>query len=410
MKGIGQIILNLCTVFGGVNSFKIFDTALGAPLHFILTNETKKLLIDLGFDPDLLGLLRWSDDYCFILCGTNDFQTNDDLAKEISTKVDAELKFLGVEFTTIEWSQEMVTLGLGLSAAEMEAFVTEERRIYMLIYVQRWRQDHIDKVKKPLHGKHDSWSSIAGALRFVSLVMEMGHVFVCPFDAMIGAMTAQEFNFQLISKTIDVCLEWFEKRFIDPQRCRRSLIVNLEWKQAEKMGLLRDKPAVDASFKGRGFWYKDCYYESEWSEEVLAIAKRESTYDINFLEAYNCVDACASLGEEFRNKSIILETDSKVWEQVWSNGRAKCPYLTALLICLADICEYYNFRLRIVHIEGKVNVGADLLSRGCVQEFLESHPNARRLKVLPWITEPTWPESTSFTKKRWKKTRTSKVP
>ena len=137
-------------------------------------------------------------------------------------------------------------------------------------------------VLKPLHGKGDSWSSITGALRFVSLVMEMGHIFVCPFDATIGAMTTHEFIFQLISKTIDICLEWFDKRFEDPQRCRRSLIVDLEWKQAEKMGLLRDKPAVDASFKGRGFWYKDCHYESEWSAEVLAIARSESTYDINF--------------------------------------------------------------------------------------------------------------------------------
>ena len=385
---VGGLILNLRTIFGGTNSFKMFDQALGYPLHFIFKKLIHSFLSDLNLVPsENFGLLRWSDDFISMLCGDSSFEPRWKLADDLSKIIDNIILDSNVAMSSTPFSTSMVILGLGLDGILMEAFLTEARRIYSLHLVQSW----IEKFYEDFAPLLAEWQSMVGTLRFSSLVIECAKTFCSPFDSEIGRMTKNGFRKTKISKSIFTCLCWFENFFEKQENCRKSIITDLEWTSARDLGLIIKGTTMDACFWGRGFLFGNEYFSGKWPAKILALAWRRTTYDINFLEAFNCVDVAATLGSRWKGKKVVMETDSKAWEQVWLNGKAQCPYLSALLICLVDICNFYHFTLRIIHIAGVDNVYSDLLSRDCLQEFLKVFPNAKPLKLLKWPTDPCWP-------------------
>lgn len=387
-RDIAGIVLNLRTIFGATNSFKMFDRALGAPLHFCLNLAVREALQHAELDPVLnSGMIRWSDDYITLLCGDENFAPRWDLAKTVSHAIAAEAKNLNVEMTCSDFDTEKIILGHGLRSETMESFLTDARRQHLLFMVEHW----IACYEKCTAKRLDEWQSLGGSLRFGSDVVECGNTFCNPIDAVIGTMTKKNLKSSFVGIHVARSLKWWKKTLSNPEACTRSLLIDYEWKHASELGLTVEGITTDASFKGRAFVFKEEYFTAAWDSKILEIARRKKTFDINFLEAYNVVDAAASCGQRFTGKSVIMKTDSKVWEQVWKNGKAKCPFLAELLTCLVDICLHYNFRLRIEHIAGVNNVESDLLSRNCLQEFLRLKPNAKPMISLEWPTKPIWP-------------------
>jgi hypothetical protein len=405
---LAAIILNLRTVFGGVRSYQMYDEAIGAPLHFVLMVLIEKALVpnyltkddfDFAFDMN-----RWSDDFISIVCGNEDFKPRTKICDIISNVIDDAFARANLQKTTVPFNNTMITLGHGLIADKMLSFLTEPRREYMLELVCQWIDDFHNNIPKIL----EEWQSMHGSLRFASQVIECAHIFVNPFSAIIGTMVSKNLKATRIGANVHVCNQWFKKVFSEESYCTRSLTVEYEWRHVEDMGLIFSRPAGDASFWGRGFVCEDTYLQAEWDVEMLVRARRDKTFDINLLEAYTIVDGINTNGEKFRGKSIICRSDSQTWVTAWEKGKAG-PYLTVMLICLMDICLFYDIRLKIEHIEGTLNTDPDSISRNCLQAFLAKNPNAKRIFSTPWITNPTWPEYNSYQKMLLKKIQTLKA-
>lgn len=390
-NSLKNICINLVTVFGATNSFKMFDEALGHPAHFCLTAAVTNLIKMLTDDPpaEVFGLLRWSDDYIFILCGTHLFEPNLVLQTHLSSAIDQELKELGVTATLVDWSEKMVILGHGLDGEVLEGFMTEERRLFDLQLCLSWIEAYYAKQKKSL----TEWRELAGTLRFATEVVENSQPFVCPIFGMIGTMEKKSLSYTDISIHIFTVISWFARVFKRPELCRRTLLVDHHWKAIEDLKIWFPKTQGDASFWGRGFICGNEFIQEAWSEELLKCALRKSSYDINFFEAYNIVDGMACSGEKLRGLSVVVDTDSEVWFNCWTKGKAQCPFLRALMICLMDICIHYDIRMKMNHIPGTENVDTDNLSRDMLQVFMKRNPNATRMQSLPWPSAPAWKES-----------------
>ena len=90
-------------------------------------------------------------------------------------------------------------------------------------------------------------------------------------------------------------------------------------------------------------------------------------------ELFPIVLACAVWGRRWTGTYIMCHSDNEaVVSQVnWLHARDHLA--SHLLRYLALFIAKFDFRLRAVHIAGKLNTGADHLSRGRAQSFLATH-------------------------------------
>ena len=76
------------------------------------------------------------------------------------------------------------------------------------------------------------------------------------------------------------------------------------------------------------------------------------------------------MGTSVEGKRILFECDCEPVVSCINKGYSKSGKLCALLRELATSAIAGGFVFRAVHIPGKQNIHADLLSRGRVQDFL----------------------------------------
>ena len=95
-----------------------------------------------------------------------------------------------------------------------------------------------------------------------------------------------------------------------------------------------------------------------------------------WLELHAIVDACATFGHLWRGLSITLQTDSMSVVEAWNQQRSHNPSLRYLFREICLLMSFHNFDLQIIHIPGKLNIKADLLSRLQVSKFLSEFPSA----------------------------------
>ena len=108
--------------------------------------------------------------------------------------------------------------------------------------------------------------------------------------------------------------------------------------------------------------------------------------------------SCAVWGPLLDRKTILFHCDNTAVVIAVQKGSAKEATVSYLLCVLWFFIAVYNINLRIEHIPGKVNHTADDLSRGNLQSFFGSNPQALLLPVpipellieLLSITDPEW--------------------
>ena len=95
---------------------------------------------------------------------------------------------------------------------------------------------------------------------------------------------------------------------------------------------------------------------------------------INWRELFAVVTACRVWGIELSTKKVLLHCDNESVVNIINSGSSKCRDLMCLVRILHTICVQFNFELKLVHIAGVENVGADRLSRLEVSKFFREFP------------------------------------
>ena len=168
-----------------------------------------------------------------------------------------------------------------------------------------------------------------------------------------------------------------------------SLMSSSDWSKGPTKTLWGDACCNKASSWGRGVWNQvsGVFYAAQWNQSVRDMAFRGKTETSTFLEQYAAVEAILSFG--VRGDRICYYGDCKPMIAVANKGYSKNPHIMALLGRLFHFCAMEGVSVRFVFVPGKYNVLADHLSRGRIQEFIQTAPKVSYRMTPPGIT-PLW--------------------
>ena len=148
------------------------------------------------------------------------------------------------------------------------------------------------------------------------------------------------------------------------------MLYDEEWTHASAIELF-----TDASNEGSGAVFGNRWIRSRWSPAILQRAFRKKRISMPFLELQSLVYAALAWGAHWSGKRIIFRSDCQPVAWAIHKMTSRDSDMMRLLRLLDSTAAHHGFDYRCVHIEGKANVVAELLSRP--QEF-----SLRRLLVL----------------------------
>ena len=90
---------------------------------------------------------------------------------------------------------------------------------------------------------------------------------------------------------------------------------------------------------------------------------RVADMHINYKEVCAVVASVDRWAHTWRNRDVVIHTDSTVAKAVINKGRSKDPYINALLRAMSWKCVKYYFALRAIHVPGAINLLPDTISR-----------------------------------------------
>ena len=124
-----------------------------------------------------------------------------------------------------------------------------------------------------------------------------------------------------------------------------------------------------ASSSGYDAYYKGSWFSVPWQPHQLK-------YAMSTMELYPIVVASFVCGSHWANKRILLHCDNEGTVAIINKGYSSTEPIANLLRNLTCKSMQHNFHLKAVHIPGKYNIKADLLSRFQIQKFLQIAPEA----------------------------------
>ena len=122
-----------------------------------------------------------------------------------------------------------------------------------------------------------------------------------------------------------------------------------------------------------------------WGNKVyhIPVANQFKNLAITQLEMVNILVAVKLLAKEWQKKKICVKSDNMAVVQVLSSGRTKDPFWGACARNIWLIAATNDIDLGYVHIQGKLNCVADLLSRW-------QHTYANHIQLRKHIQNPIW--------------------
>ena len=122
-----------------------------------------------------------------------------------------------------------------------------------------------------------------------------------------------------------------------------------------------------------------------WGNKVyhLPIANQFKNLAITQLEMVNILVAVKLFARDWQNRKICVKCDNLAVVQVLSKGKTKDPFLGACARNIWLIAATYDIDLSYVHIQGKLNCVADLLSRW-------QYTYANYAHLQRYIANPIW--------------------
>ena len=214
--------------------------------------------------------------------------------------------------------------------------------------------------------------SLIGALSFAAKVVKPGRMFL---QRLIDLSTTVSKLDHRVSLNVEALadIEWW------------TTFLPL-WNGVE---LIQESPVTshslqfytDASDQGFGTVYGKRWLFSPWRGGVVAQA------NINVRKLFAIIAAVLAWGEGWRNKQMVIHTDSLVITCVWRTGTSRDEHVMGLVRFLFTFLATCNMNLYMSHIPGLTNRKADALSCLQFQDFHKCFPDAEQhpTPVLPGV-------------------------
>ena len=134
-----------------------------------------------------------------------------------------------------------------------------------------------------------------------------------------------------------------------------------------------------------------CMWGSSWFAGSWLHGKK---CNIAVLELYPIYVVLTLLSWEFSDMAINIFTDNMAVTNSLNKLYCRDNSLRRMMRKISEICMGRNIRIIARHVSGELNVGADLLSRGLIKKFLQTHPSMNRVPVE--ITQYLQPHSSNM--------------
>ena len=250
-------------------------------------------------------------------------------------------------------------MGLELDSVAMEA---------------RLPQDKLEKLRHLLHVfshkrkiKLKDLQSVLGLLNFCCKVVVPGRCFLRRLYDLTKSVTNPNHRITLNKESRKDILAWkvFTEHFNG-----RNLLQEQRWVSAESLHLFTDA----AGSIGYGAIYKTHWVMGTWLPDWI-------DFNITWKELFPIILALEIWGPFLKNNCITLHTDNYAVVYILNRQTSKDQQIMHMVRRYVICCMTYNLLIKAVHVPGKSNVLADLLSRSQV---------AKLHALAPWLDrEPT---------------------
>jgi hypothetical protein len=117
--------------------------------------------------------------------------------------------------------------------------------------------------------------------------------------------------------------------------------------------------ATDACLRGGGAYFEDDWLYLDWDIDIPSV----SSASINVLELRMILEAVRRWGPRWRGSHIRVRSDNVAAVQAINNGTTRCMELWDIVKEIFWLSIKFDFRLSALHIEGKLNILSDRISR-----------------------------------------------
>ena len=125
-----------------------------------------------------------------------------------------------------------------------------------------------------------------------------------------------------------------------------------------------------------GSWgYGGCWEEKWFHNQWITTWQSQN---IATKELLPIVVACGLWGREWSKQLVLFHCDNQSVVCTLKSRTSKDPNIMQLLRCLVFFQAAFKFRLKAEHVPGKLNKGADALSRNSLQVFYKVRPDANQ--------------------------------
>jgi hypothetical protein len=345
--------------FGGTTSADIFED-LGEALEFVL-----RLLL---FAPPHV-LARYADDFIGAIAprdGLQDYPTAHRLFGELKRIA----TILGVPLAKFEGpAPSLVFLGTGIDAPRGIAFLTEERK--------RWALEDLNLWSHASSGSQKALLSLAGTLDNIARVIPWGRAFIARIRKAAYSVRSLHHIAHLGRDFKDEICWW---KHTIPVTHSRPLCVR-DWSP-------HDAPVMDASPTGFGAYFNGAWLYGVWPQETLLAAFRTATIATGFLELLIVAITAATWGPLWTGRRVLVITDNSSAESAINSRFTPNSHMQPLLRAIGTLASQHGFDVRAQHIDTKLNVIADPLSRSKTMpdwfhRFSQAAPNAQSSPTTP---------------------------
>lgn len=284
-------------------------------------------------------------------------------------------------------------LGIELDTVKMTASLSPAKLAELQTLLRVWGQKTTASVNE--------LQSLAGVLNWACSVVRPGRAFLrriidhikalCKEQAAAGRGRQGHKNIRaVIPESVRMDIQWWQR--FAPEFNGTSLLYEQHWTESPKLELY-----TDACQTGFGAVWKHRYISGQWSRGVLALAHRQKTLSMPFLELYAILLAVATWGRHWATHKIVLHTDCMPALHAINSRTSRVPEMAALVRQLMLFAARWNFDLRAKHVPGVLNVAADALSRDDLQgfqDYMQSRadgPEAVQVSQLQQDTPPQLP-------------------